>query len=52
MKYILDGKEVSLEELNNAVNNTECTHSGEEVIVLSEIKDGAMIFETGWVDYY
>lgn len=52
MKYILDRKEVSLEELNNAVNNAELTNSGEEVITLVEIKDDTMIFETSWVSFY
>lgn len=52
MKYMLDRKEVSLEELNNAVNNAEITNSGEEVITLVEIKDDTMIFETSWVSFY
>lgn len=52
MKYILDRKEVSLEELNNVVNNAELTNSGEEVITLVEIKDDTMIFETSWVSFY
>ena len=52
MKYILDGKEMSLEELNNAINNTILTDSYEEVITIVEIKNNTMILETSCITFY
>ena len=52
MKYILDGKEISLEELNNAINNTILTDSYEEVITIVEIKNNTMILETSCITFY
>lgn len=52
MKYILDGKEISLEELNNAINNTIWADSYEEVITIVEIKNNTMILETSCITFY
>ena len=55
MKYFLDDKEVTLEELTQAVDNLD--HGSEkdsqsEIIELEEIRDGAMYFSKEIISWY
>lgn len=55
MKYFLDDKELTLEELTKAVDNLDPgseTHSESEIIELDEIKNGAMYFSKEIISWY
>ena len=55
MKYFLDDNEITLEELNTALNNLDSgseSNSYSEIIELTEIKDNAMYFERGGFSWY
>ena len=55
MKYFLDDKEVTLEELIQAVDDLDPgseTHSESEIIELEEIKNGAMYFSKETFSWY
>lgn len=55
MKYFLDDKEVTLEELTQAVDNLDPgseEHSESEIIELEEIKNGAMYFTKEIISWY
>lgn len=55
MKYFLDDKEVTLEELTKAVDDLDPgseTHSESEIIELEEIRDGAMYFSKSSISWY
>ena len=55
MKYYLDDKEVTLKELNTALENLDPGnehHSYSEIIELVEIKDNAMYFEKSGYSWY
>lgn len=55
MKYFLDDKEVTLEELTKAVDDLDPgseIHSESEVIELEEIKNGAMYFTKESISWY
>lgn len=52
MKYTLNGKEVTIEELTYAIDNTELNYDSEEIITLVEIADNTMIFESNWITFY
>ena len=55
MKYFLDDKEVTLEELAQAVDDLDPgseMHSESEIIELEEIKNGAMYFSKESISWY
>lgn len=55
MKYFLDDKEVTLEELTQAIDDLDPgseEHSESEIIELDEIKNGAMFFSKGFISWY
>ena len=52
IKFILDNKEVTYEELQEKFNNLEVGYDWEDCIVLYEVKaDGALVFETNRISY-
>lgn len=52
IKFILDNKEVTYEELQNKLNNLEVTDSTQEYIELYEVKaDGTLAFETNCTSF-
>lgn len=52
IKFIIDNKEVTYEELQNKLNNLEVTDSTQEYIELYEAKaDGTLVFETNCMSY-
>ena len=52
IKFILDNKEITYQELQEKMNSLEVTDSTEEYIELYEVKaDGTLIFETNCVSY-
>lgn len=52
IKFIIDNKEVTYEELQNRLNNLEVTDSTQEYIELYEVKaDGTLVFETNCMSY-
>lgn len=55
MKYFLDDKEVTLEELTKAVDDLDPgseSHSESEIIELEEIKNDAMYFTKETFSWY
>lgn len=55
MKYFLDDKELTLEELAQAIDDLDPgseTHSESEIIELEEIKNGAMYFTKESISWY
>ena len=53
IKFILDNKEVTYEELQNKLNNLEVTDSTQEYIELYEVTpNGTLVFETNCIGYY
>lgn len=55
MKYFLDDKEITLEELAQAIDNLDPgseSHSESEIIELEEIKNGAMYFSKEIISWY
>ena len=52
IKFILDNKEITYEELQNRLNNLEVTDSTQEYIELYEVKaDGILVFETNRISF-
>jgi hypothetical protein len=52
IKFILDNKEVTYEELQEKFNNLEVGYDWEDCIVLYEVKaDGTLVFETNRMSY-
>jgi hypothetical protein len=52
IKFILDNKEVTYEELQEKFNNLEVGYDWEDYIELSEVKaDGTLVFETNRMSY-
>ena len=52
VKFILDNKEITYQELQNKLNNLEVTDSTEEYIELYEVKaDGTLVFETNCTSF-
>ena len=55
MKYFLDGKEITLYELAQAIDDLDPgseTHSESEIIELEEIKNSAMYFTKESISWY
>jgi len=55
MKYFLEDKEVTLEELTKAVDDLDPgneRHCESEIIELDEIKNGAMYFSKEIISWY
>lgn len=52
IKFILDNKEVTYEELQGKFNNLEVGYDWEEYIELYEVKaDGTLVFETNRISF-
>lgn len=52
IKFILDNKEVSYEELQEKFNNLEVGYDWEDYIELYDVKpDGTLIFETNRIGF-
>jgi hypothetical protein len=52
IKFILDNKEVTYEELQEKFNNLEVGYDWEDYVELYEVKaDGTLIFETNRMSY-
>jgi hypothetical protein len=52
IKFILDNKEVTYEELQEKFNNLEVGYDWEDYIELYEVKaDGTLVFETDRMSY-
>ena len=52
IKFILDNKEITYQELQEKINNLEVTDSAEEYIELYEAKvDGTLVFETNCTSF-
>ena len=52
IKFIIDNKEVTYEELQSKVDSLKVTDSTQEYIELYEVKaDGTLVFETNCMSY-
>lgn len=52
IKFILDNKEITYEELQEKFNNLEVGYDWEDYIELYEVKaDGTLVFETNRMSY-
>ena len=52
IKFILDNKEVTYQELQEKFNNLEVGYDWEEYIELYEVKtDGTLVFETNRISF-
>lgn len=52
IKFILDNKEVTYEELQEKLNNLEVGYDWEDYIELYEVKaDGTLVFETNRISF-
>lgn len=52
VKFILDSKEITYQELQDRLNNLEVTDNTQEYIELYEVKaDGTLVFETNCTSF-